>query len=140
MIFFDQHYEGISWCFWMTLIYSKSWNDHLLHLRIVFDSLLHNQLFVNRSKCLFGQQEVHYLGHVISPKGVSADPDKNQCMESWPTPTTVTSLRGFLGLTGYYRKFVGDYGIIAAPLTQLLKKDGFTWSSEVENAFQVLNN
>ena len=120
------------------LIYSKCWNDHLRHLRIVFNTLLHNQLFVNQSKCFFGQQEVDYLGHIISPNGVSANPNKIQCMKSWPTLTTITSLHGFLGLTGHYRKFFRDYGIIATPLTQLLKKDGFTWSSKAENAFQQL--
>ena len=84
------------------LIYSKCWNDHLRHLRIVFNTLLHNQLFVNQSKCFFGQQEVYYLGHIISPKGVSANPNKIQCMKSWPTLTTITSQHGFLGLTGHY--------------------------------------
>ena len=120
------------------LIYSKTWSAHLCHLKIVFDTLLENQLFVNRSKCLIGQQEVEYLGHIISPNGVIADPGKIINMKSWPTPTNTTSLRGFLGLTGYYQKFIENYGSIAALLTKLLKKDGFKWSSEADEAFQRL--
>lgn len=120
------------------LIYSKTWSAHLSHLKIVFDTLLENQLFVNRSKCLIGQQEVEYLGHTISPNRFIANPGKIINMKSWPTPTNTASLRGFLGLTGYYRQFIQNYSSIVAPLTKLLKKDGFKWSQEVEKAFQRL--
>uniref|UniRef100_A0A2N9H8H7 RNA-directed DNA polymerase n=1 Tax=Fagus sylvatica TaxID=28930 RepID=A0A2N9H8H7_FAGSY len=122
------------------LIYSHTWAEHLQHLQIVFDELLRHKLYVNRSKCLLGQQEVDYLGHIISPRGVAPDPSKINCMQSWPQPRNTTALRGFLGLTGYYRKFVQNYGIIAAPLTQLLKKDGFKWSDAATEAFQQLKS
>ena len=105
---------------------------------MVFDTLLEIQLYVNQSKCLIGQQKVEYLGHIISADGVSADPAKIRSMEAWPTPTNITALRGFLGLTGYYRKFIRNYGSIAAPLTKLLKKDAFHWNAEAEEAFQNL--
>ena len=120
------------------LIYSKTWNEHLFHLEIVLGTLLKHQLYVNHSKCLIGRKEVEYLGHVISAAGVAADPQKIRSMESWPVPTNTTALRGFLGLTGYYRKFIRGYGTIAAPLTQLLKKDGFCWSDAAEKAFHTL--
>ena len=107
------------------LIFSKTWVEHMEHLKTVFHTLLTNQLYVNHSKCLIGQQQVEYLGHIISPLGVSADLKKIKCMQTWPTPTTVTALRGFLGLIGYYRKFTRHYGSIAAPLTRLLQKDAF---------------
>lgn len=120
------------------LIYSKTWEEHLVHLTMVFDTPLQNQLYVNRSKCLFGQQKVDYLGHIISSNGILVDPEKIQSIESWPTPTTITALRGFLGLTEYYQKFIKGYGVIAAPLTSLLKKDGFKWTQEAIKAFQQL--
>ncbi|XP_030930971.1 uncharacterized protein LOC115956825 [Quercus lobata] len=97
-----------------------------------------NRLYVNQSKCLIARKEVEYLGHVISATSVAADSTKIQSMENWPTPTTTTALRGFLGLIGYYRKFIQKYGTIAAPLTQLLKKDGFHWSEATEKAFHTL--
>ena len=97
-----------------------------------------NHLYVNQSKCLIAQEEVEYLGHVISATGVAADSTKIQSMADWPTPTTTTGLRGFLGLTGYYRKFIQNYGTIVAPLTQLLKTDGFHWSEIAEKAFHTL--
>ncbi|KAL6343140.1 hypothetical protein AAG906_020929 [Vitis piasezkii] len=120
------------------LVYSKSWNDHLSHLQIVFDILSINQLFVKESKCQFGVTQVTYLGHIISEKGVSVDPDKIQAVVTWPKPTTARAVRGFLGLAGYYRKFISHFGGIAAPLTKLLTKDQFKWSSEAEEAFHKL--
>lgn len=87
------------------LIYSDSLDSHLQHLRIVFETLKQHKLFVKKSKCSFGQARLEYFGHVVSSEGVSADKSKIDSMLSWPQPTTVKGLRGFLGLTGYYRKF-----------------------------------
>lgn len=120
------------------LIYSKTFDDHLHHLELTLATLRANQLYAKMSKCQFGQDNIEYLGHVISHEGVATDPTKIQCMIDWPKPTSVKSLRGFLGLTGYYRKFIKDYGFISKPLTDMLKKGGFIWSSESEVAFSKL--
>ena len=104
------------------LIYSPSLDTHIIHLRQVLDRLRAHQLFLKLSKCSFAQLQLEYLGHIISGAGVSTDPSKTAAMLSWPVPQTVTDLRGFLGLTGYYRRFVKHYGLIAKPLTQLLQK------------------
>jgi hypothetical protein len=81
---------------------------------------------------------VGYLGHVISEAGVAMDPSKVQAIRDWPVPRSVRAVRGFLGLAGYYRKFVHHYGTVAAPPTALLKKDGFSWSEGAMAAFQAL--
>jgi hypothetical protein len=117
------------------LIYSLSLVDHAEHLLTVLHLLRENHLFVKLSKCSFAQHKLEYLGHLISAEGVATDPRKTQAMSAWPRPTSVTELRGFLGLTGYYRKFVRDYGRIAKPLTTLLKKKGFGWNAAAEQAF-----
>ncbi|KAH9650018.1 hypothetical protein KPL70_026202 [Citrus sinensis] len=120
------------------LIYSPSMESHQQHLALVLGILQANSLYANRKKCEFGRTQVAYLGHIISGQGVAADPSKIQAMNSWPTPTNLKALRGFLGLTGYYRKFVAGYARIASPLTDQLKKDRFGWSSEAAAAFEEL--
>jgi hypothetical protein len=104
------------------LIYSKTWQAHVTHVDQVLQLLVDHQLFLKRSKCAFGVSEVEYLGHIVSHDGVHVDPKKIEVMKDWPHPKTLKSLRGFLGLTSYYKKFIRNYGKIASPLTTLLKK------------------
>ncbi|KZV19807.1 peroxidase 64 [Dorcoceras hygrometricum] len=120
------------------LIYSRDVEEHVKHLQIVFQLLQDNQFFVNEKKCGFGLKEIEYLGHVVSGKGVSVDRKKVESVEAWPTPHNIKGLRGFLGLSGYYRKFIKDYGKIAKPLTDLLKKGTFEWNREATAAFEGL--
>jgi hypothetical protein len=120
------------------LIYRKTWTDHLVHVDRVLHLLSQHQLFLKQSKCAFGASEVEYLGHLVGKDGVRVDPKKIEAMQDWPHPKTLKSLRGFLGLTGCYRKFVKNYGKIATPLTALLKKNSFTWTPAAAQAFQTL--
>ncbi|WCJ33627.1 Transposon Tf2-6 polyprotein [Euphorbia peplus] len=122
------------------LIYSHSWSDHLFHLSIVMKLLAANQFFVKRKKCDFGRTSVEYLGHIITGSGVSMDPKKVQAVVEWPVPKQVKGVRGFLGLTGYYRKFIRNYGSIARPLTEQTKKNAFHWSLEAQTAFEQLKS
>jgi hypothetical protein len=109
-----------------TLIYNKSWEDHVQHVDRVLQLLEAEQLYVKPSKCFFGVNEVEYLGHIVSHEGVKEDPNKIKSIKEWSIPTTLRHLRGFLGLTGYYCKFANNYGRISAPLTTLMKKDAFS--------------
>ena len=95
------------------LIYSKSLEDHLLHLQTVLETLSQHQFFAKLSKCEFCQTSVHYLGHIVSAKGLQVDEQKIEAILNWPIRQNVKQLRGFLGLTGYYRKFVKGYAGLA---------------------------
>ena len=120
------------------LIYSRSMGEHIQHIQQVLETLRTNKLYLKASKCSFAQQSLEYLGHIISDQGVSTDPEKTQVMLQWPIPTSFTELRAFLGLTGYYRKFVRNYGIIAKPLTLLLRNKQFQWTDQANTAFHNL--
>ena len=92
-------------------------------------------LFAKASKCEFGLEEILYLGHKISAKGVSMDEEKVKAIREWPKPKTLTQLRGFLGLCSYYRQFVKNFSKLASPLTDLPKKGNFGWNEAAQEAF-----
>jgi hypothetical protein len=112
--------------------------EHGKHLQIALQILRTHQHKAKYSKCTFATEQVEYLGHIISATGVSTDPSKIQDILQWKTPTTVTHLRGFLGLTSYYHQFLKGYASICRPLHEALKKNAFKWGQEQEQAFQQL--
>lgn len=121
------------------LVYSSSLDDHAAHLDAVLGLLHQDQWKVKMSKCTFAARSISYLGHVISSEGVQTDPQKVSAVVTWPTPKNTKELRSFLGLAGYYRKFVKHFGIISKPLTNLLKKNiTFCWTQEHDTTFQCL--
>lgn len=120
------------------LIYIRNWETHLEHLTQVLAILTEHKLFAKYPKFEFGVNNIAYLGHLISANGVAADPEKLKSIQEWPSPTSITHLHGFLGLTGFYRRFVRHYAAIATPLTKLLKKNAFTWSEQSQSAFESL--
>lgn len=124
--------------FYDILVYSKDWKTHLLHLEEVLSLLSSHSLVANRKKCHFAQRAVEYLGHLITEEGVAVDPSKVASVIKWPQPKNVKGVRGFLGLTGYYRRFIKDYGKVARPLTELTKKDNFKWGEEAQQSFEAL--
>lgn len=120
------------------LVYSNTLEEHKEHLTLVLSFLNEQKLYANLKKCQFGSSQVEYLGHIISGKGVAVDGEKIKAMLQWPEPKNVKELRGFLGLTGYYRKYVKDYGSIARPLTFQLRNDQFEWGEDATKAFRFL--
>ncbi|KAL6550581.1 hypothetical protein OROMI_021069 [Orobanche minor] len=130
--------KGILVFFDDILIYSPDWAHHLELLHSALLLLRQHALVINRKKSFFGISTVEYLGHIISSSGVSMDPNKIRSIIDWPTPPNVKSVCGFLGLTGYYRKFIKSYGKVAQPLTELTKKDNFSWGPSQQLAFDQL--
>jgi hypothetical protein len=121
------------------LVYSHSRDEHEQHLRIVLETLKVNKLYAKLSKCEFWLSEVVFLDHVISEKGIYVDPKKVEVVIKWERPTIVTEIRSFLGLAGYYRRFIEVFSTIASPLTQLTRKEvKFEWFVDCEKSYQEL--
>ena len=122
------------------LIFSKTWHDHLIHLRKVLEILRKEKLFGKLSKCIFGVTQVEYLGHIISQHGISVDPHKISAVRDWPLPKNKQQVQSFLGFVNYYRKFIKDCSLRAKPLTELTKNVNFEWTKEQDDSFQTLKN
>ncbi|XP_060209835.1 uncharacterized protein LOC132636820 [Lycium barbarum] len=123
------------------LIYSKNSEDHRKHLRIVLQTLQEKKLYAKLSKCEFWLSEVAFLGHIVSAEGVKVDPSKIQAIVEWKPPKSPTEVRSFLGLAGYYRRFVKGFSIIASPLTKILRKDvKFVWDDKCQESFENLKS
>ena len=123
------------------IIYSSTWDEHLCHLRAVFQRLRAAGLTVKRKKCQFGTRHCNYLGHIVGEGGVRPDPQKQEAVRTFPTPQTKKDVRTFLGLSGYYRRFIQDYAAVAAKLSDLTRKSApsrVNWTSECAEAFERL--
>jgi hypothetical protein len=121
------------------LIYSKSLDEHIDHLRAVFDALRDARLFANLEKCTFCTDRVDFFGYVVTPQGIEVDEVKIEAIKSWPIPASLTQLQSFLGLVGFYWHFMRDFSTIAAPLNDLTKKDvPFYWGVVQEHSFNTL--
>jgi hypothetical protein len=119
------------------LIYSKNREDHEEHIRLVLQGLRECYFYAKFIKCDFFQKQAHYLGHVISKEGVALDPDKIKYFMEWPTPKDVSDIRSFMGLGGYYRRFIKGFSMIVCPITSLSKKGvKFIWTTKCEERFQ----
>lgn len=123
------------------LVYSKTEEEHAEHLRTVLQTLREHQLYAKLSKCEFWLERIAFLGHIVSGEGIAVDPAKVAAVSEWPVPKSVSEIRSFLGLAGYYRRFIKDFSKIAGTMTQLTKKDvKFVWSEECQQAFVELKN
>jgi hypothetical protein len=121
------------------LVYSKNEEEHVGHLHVVLQRLREHRLYAKLSKCDFWLKEIKFLGHTISQAGIAIDPDKVQEVMNWKPPTTVRQIQSFLGLAGYYRRFISDFSRIAKPITELLKKEAkFVWGQKCKDAFHTL--
>src|SRR6187551_1985898 len=123
------------------LIYSETAKEHEEHLRIVLEKLRQHKLFGKFSKCEFWLEKVAFLGHVLTAEGVAVDPEKIEAVSEWQQPKSVTEIRSFLGLAGYYRRFIENFSKIAKPMTELLKNNvPFKWTDKCEESFQELRH
>jgi hypothetical protein len=121
------------------LIYSKDDKEHEQHLRLIIEKLREHKLYAKFSKCEFWLNKVGFLGHIVSTEGFAVDPSKVASVTEWESPKTAGDIWSFLGLAGYYRRFIENFSKISKPITEQLKKDKkFEWTNSCEASFQEL--
>ena len=121
------------------LVYSKDAQEHEQHLKLVLQTLREKKLYAKLSKCEFWLKEVSFLGHIVSAEGIKVDPTKIEAVVNWKPPRNVIEVRSFLGLAGYYRRFVRSFSVITSPLSKLLRKGiKFEWIDKCQNSFEQL--
>ena len=121
------------------IVYSKNFQEHLEHLQEIFTKLMKYSLHLKISKCSLFQHEIKFLGHVVNNQGIQVDPDKVKAIKDFPAPENVTAVQRFLGMAGYYRRFIRHFSLIASPLTALTRKDvKFRWTSVEKQAFEEI--
>eukprot|EP00257_Ricinus_communis_P016706 XP_015574963.1 uncharacterized protein LOC107261283 [Ricinus communis] len=119
------------------LIYSSNSEEHEHHLRTVLQTLREKQLYGKFSKCEFWMNNIAFLEHIVSAQDVQPDPSKVKAIQEWESPRNISEVRSFLGLAGYYRRFVKNFSILAKPLTNLLKKQAtFQWNDKCQASFE----
>ena len=124
--------------FYDIIVIGSTFSEHLEHLAAVLTHLRQSGLKLNPAKCKLCQQQVTFLGHIVSAQGISTDPEKVEVIAKWPTPQSKRDVQQFLGLANYYRK---DFGVIAKPLNRLTEKNAtFEWSTACQRAFENLRN
>lgn len=124
------------------VVFSKSFDEHLKHLKLVFDRLREANLTLKISKCKFGREKLPFLGHIVSKSGIEPDPSKIEAIKNWPTPKNKDEITSFLGLCGYYRRFCQNFSQKASPLLEVSKPKGkaFSWGESQRRAFEELKS
>jgi hypothetical protein len=123
------------------LVYSKNEQEHEEHLRIILQVLREHELYAKLNKCDFYKDKIQYLGHVISKEGIYVDPDKIKAIMEWFVPKDVTDIRYFMGIIGYYQRFIEGFSKIAYPITSLQKKGiKFNWTEKCQESFNKLKH
>lgn len=122
-------------------VFSRTMEDHLQHLDTLFQVLRQEKLYAQVTKCHFGATSVNFLGHTISAQGIMVDTKKTEAIAKWPVPTNTKELQSFLGLAGYYRRFICNFAVLALPLSALVKKDAkWEWNKTQDDAFRALKD
>ncbi|KAA0037939.1 Retrovirus-related Pol polyprotein from transposon 17.6 [Cucumis melo var. makuwa] len=120
------------------LVFSRTLDEHHVHLQQLFEALAKNELYINLKKCIFCMEEIAFLGFIIRKNHILMDEKKVKAIKNWPIHTSVKEVQAFVGLASFYRKFIHNFNTIAAPITDCLKKGTFLWENRQQDSFELL--